>query len=288
MSSRLINSNELINRVREFPTLPTIYSSLMDLMQNPRTTSVELAHLLTQDQASSSKLLKVANSAIYGLQGRINTVSQAILYIGFDEVKNIVTALTIIKLFNTVNSRSEINPVDLWKHSIGVGIITRQIGKSTGIRNLENYFLSGILHDLGKLVFLKMIPAEYSQVMEYSINNKVTIREAENKLLGITHTVIGEMLTEKWRLPNSIKNAIRYHTTGMVDNTFDHLVGTVHIANIVANMYGMGYSWENIVPEPNIEIWNKMNLPEKFFTNNYNYITMEFNESLSLLLNLRQ
>jgi HD-like signal output (HDOD) protein len=68
----------------------------MDLMQNPRTTSIELAHLLTQDQASSSKLLKVANSAIYGLQGRINTVSQAILYIGFDEVKNIVTALTII------------------------------------------------------------------------------------------------------------------------------------------------------------------------------------------------
>jgi HD-like signal output (HDOD) protein len=287
MSKQLININDILKKVDEFPTLPTIYSSLMDLMENPRTTTYELAALLSQDQASASKLLKVANSAIYGFQGRISTISQAILYIGFDEVKNLVTALTILRLFDSLESKHEINPVDLWKHSIGVGIITRLIGKSSGIRNLENYFLAGILHDLGKLVFLKILPVEYAKVIEFSVDFKLTVREAELKLLGLTHTVIGELLADKWRLPTSIKQTIRYHTNGFADEEFDHLIASVHVANIAANMYGMGYSWESIVPEPNLELWDKLSLSSNFFTYNIERIMTDYTESEGLLLRLK-
>ncbi len=287
MNKQIININDILRKIDEFPTLPTIYSTLMDLMENPRTTTYELASLLSQDQASASKLLKVANSAIYGFQGRISTISQAILYIGFDEVKNLVTALTILRLFDSLESKHEINPVDLWKHSIGVGIITRLIGKSSGIRNLENYFLAGVLHDLGKLVFLKILPIEYAKVIDFSVDFKLTVREAELKLLGITHTVIGEMLADKWRLPASIRQTIRYHTNGFTGDEFDHLIASVHVANIAANMYGMGYSWESIVPEPNFDLWEKLVLPTNFFTYNVERIVTEYNESEGLLLRLR-
>ena len=279
-----IKVHEIISMVDEFPTLPTIYNTLMDLMSNPRSTAKDLSDLISQDQAAASKVLKAANSPIYGFYGRISTITQAIVFLGFDEIKNLITALTIIDLFDKSISTNRFNPVDFWKHSISVGIISRLIGKTIKVKDIENYFLGGILHDLGKLLFLKIIPDEYSKVTEYSIENKIQIREAELKLLGVTHTVVGEILAERWRLPKNIRECIRYHTSGFVNESFNNLVGSVHIGNIVSSALGLGYGWEHIVPKPNIEVWKNLNLPDNFFASNIQNIEFDYTESIQLLL----
>jgi HD-like signal output (HDOD) protein len=279
-----IKIHEIISKVEEFPTLPTIYSTMLDLMANPRSTAKDVADLISKDQSAAAKILKAANSPIYGFYGRINTITQAIIFLGFDEVKNLVTALSIIDLFNKEFSSNKFNPVDFWKHSISVGIITRMIGKTIGVSDLENYFLGGILHDLGKLLFLKILPAEYSKVTEYAVENRLQIREAELKFFGITHTVAGEILAEKWRLPVCIRQAIRYHTTGYVDGDFNQLVSSVHIANITSSAFGLGYNWEHIIPVPNIEVWEKLSLHDSFFSSIINTLYYDYYDSVNILL----
>ncbi len=280
----MINLDSIIQRVNEFPTLPTIYSNLMDVMSNPRSSAIDVAEVISKDQASASKVLKAANSSLYGFHGRITNISQAILYIGFDEIKNLVTALTIIDLFASIKTKNGINPVNLWKHSIAVGTLARTIGKTVGANEIENYFLAGILHDLGKLLFYKIIPESYSKVLNFAYENALTIREAELKIIGTTHLIAGEILAEKWKLPVPIRNSIRYHHTGLVNGKFDLLLGCVHIANIAAPMFGFGVSGDEVIQEPSITVWDNLELPEKFFSSNSEKFSMEYQESVQLLL----
>ncbi len=284
MNLSTIKIEELLKKVEDFPTLPTIYNRMMDLMANPRTTAVDIANLIASDQAAATKVLKTINSPIYGLYGKITSITQAINLLGFEEIKNLITALTIIDLFGKYVSDHVLNPVDLWKHSIAVGIITRMIGVSIRASNIESYFLAGILHDIGKLFFLKTIPQLYSKVIDYSIENRIYTRDAEMKLIGMTHTVIGDLLAEKWRLPIPIRLAIRHHTTGFVNDEYHPVVGAVHIANISASTLGLGYKWMHYVHQPNIEAWKYLGLREDFFEMNINSIHLDYTESVNLLL----
>jgi putative nucleotidyltransferase with HDIG domain len=253
-------------------------------MSNHRSTPTDVANIISQDQASASKILKAANSSIYGFRGRITTITQAITFIGFEEVKNLVLALSIIEMFSKLNAPASFNPVNLWKHSIAVGTITRHTGMTIGVRNLENYFIAGILHDIGKLLFYKYVPNEYAKAYNYSLANKVSLREAELKFLGITHTVVGDLLAEKWKLPINIRDVISNLYTGKVSGKLSLLVSCVHVANIASTLLEFGDNNEEIVPKPNKEVWEFLKLPDNYFTKNIDEIYKQYQESVALLL----
>ncbi len=273
----------IINKVNEFPTLPTIYIALSEVMANPRSTINDAADILSKDQAATAKILKAANSSLFGFRINIDTITKAIFYLGFDEVKNLVSTLKIINLFNN-NGNSHISAIDLWKHSIAVGVINRNLGALMAIKNLENYFIAGILHDIGKLFFYKYYHDEYQKVIDYAITNNLEIRQAEQLILGITHTIAGQMLAEKWKLPRLLVNAISYHNTGMVNGRVDFLVATLHIANIIATALEFGVSFEEIIPQPNILVWEKLNFPEGAIKNAIPKIIQDYNEYTEILL----
>ncbi len=280
------NIQNIIDRIDEFPTLPTVYTKLSDVMSNHRSTPNDVARIISQDQASASKILKAANSSIYGFRGRITTITQAITFIGFEEVKNLVLALSIIKMFAKHDAPSSFNPVNLWQHSIAVGTITRHAGHTIGVRNLENYFIAGILHDIGKLIFYKYVPEDFAKAYNYSLANKVSLREAELKFLGISHTVAGDLLAEKWKLPISIRDVIGNLYTGRVSGKLSLLVSCVHVANIAATMLDFGDGDDEIIPKPNRDVWDFLKLPDNYFSKNIDTIYKQYQESCKLLLKI--
>lgn len=280
----MISVDNLVQAVNDFPTLPTIYAKLTEVMDNPRSTAADLAKVISTDQSAAAKVLRTANSSLYGLRGKVSTVTQAIVYIGFEEIKNLVIAISIINLFSKTKKGGAFNPIDLWKHSIAVGVITRNLGGKIGVRKLENYFVSGILHDIGKLLFFKTKKQDYMKVINYALENNLTARAAEQRLFGITHTVAGELLAEKWKLPLSIRNAIKYHYIGIVDGKVDPMVACVHIADIVAVLLELGQAGDDVVPEPNREIFDSLDLPENIFTTMLPKILTDYEESISMIL----
>lgn len=275
---------EILAVVKEFPTLPTIYNELSEVMANPRSTIDDAARIISTDQASASKVLKAANSSIYALRVNVDTVTQAIFYIGFDEVRNLINALAVIDIFNETSGNSNINPVEIWKHSIAVGVITRLLGKELGIRNLENYFISGILHDIGKLFFYKYLPEEFAKAIEYSNDKDISVLQAERELLGMSHLNAGELLAEKWKLPRNIRNAISYHTSGLVDGKVNNLVSCVHLADITASILNLGNSLDSIISKPNPKIWDQLGFADNTFSKIYDDIISSYNDSVKLLL----
>lgn len=275
--------NNIILKIDEFPTLPTVYTKLNEVMAHPNVSAKDVADVVSQDQASAAKVLKVANSPIYGLIGKISTISQAVVYIGFNEVKSIVLALSIIEMFKDVKANSLLDPKDFWRYSFAVGVISRNIANGLQIKNLEGFFINGILHGLGKLLFLKTIPDIYEKILTVSKEKKLPVRKAEEKVLGISHPLAGQMLAEKWRLPKEIQNVIKNLYIGTVNDRYNEMVGIIHVSTIMASMLELGSSGDFVVPKINRQIWNDMKLPEEFFANNYQKMVHEYQDISNLL-----
>ena len=276
--------NKLIKGVEDFPTLPTIYTALSEVMANPYSTPNDAAKIIASDQASAAKVLKTANSSIYGLKSKIDTITQAIFFIGFNEVKNLIIALSIIDLFKKTHHSQGLSPLDLWKHSIAVGVISRLIGKAAGADNVENYFISGILHDIGKLLFIRYLEKDYARTVQYAYQKNISIRDAETKILGVTHNIAGELIAEKWKLPHNIKDCIRFHYMGVLGNKPDLLTASIHIGNVVARTLELGDGGDRLIPEPNYDVWSILNLPVNTFTNLLPKIRMDYEQCVSLFL----
>lgn len=251
-------SERIKNSINNLPTLPTIFSQLSEAMEDPLVTNEKISRIISSDQSSAFKVLKVANSPLFGLHGKIDTITQAIMYLGHNEIKNIVLALSVMKIFSKDKNVKGLRPVDLWAHSIGVGVITRNIGLSIGEKSVENYFLAGIFHDIGKIIFLEYDAKEYQKVIDLVTQKNCRIREAEKEVFGIDHSIAGKILAEKWRLPNTIQDIIEFHHDCRKET--NKLLAAVHLGNILAHALNFGFAGDNIISKPNEEIWPVLNL----------------------------
>ena len=278
------NAEKILNKVKNLPTLPTIFSHLSDAMSNPRVTNDEIAQIISSDQAAAFKVLKVVNSAFFGFSGRIDTISRAILYLGLNEVRNLVFALSIINLFSKKKSLSNFRPAEFWSHSIAVGISSRLLGNALGVKNLENFFLAGILHDIGKLILFEFAEKDYGKVLELVQEKKCLVKDAEREVFGFDHAKIGEMLSLKWNLPATIKNSIRYHHSGVSEGTTNKIVAAVHIGDIIARTLELGFPGDDLIPAPNNSAFNILNLSDSFFTDNYDTVLQNFEVTNKILL----
>lgn len=281
----MVNLEKVLKKISEFPTLPTVYTSLLNVMSDSKSTAEDIAGVISKDQASASKVLKVVNSSIFGLQNRINSIAQAVVYIGYTEIKNIVIALSIMDTFAGIKSNNIINPANLWKHSLAVGVETRLLGKTIGVQQFENYFLAGILHDLGKLALQYSFPEEYTRAYYYSLERRIPLYYAEKEIIGCTSAVAGNMLAEKWKLPLYIINTIKRHRYGKNGGEFDLLLGCVHVADIMATASGYCLGENELIPQPNPEVWDKLNLPENFFRDNSQRYRIDVEHVIGLMLN---
>ncbi|MBN8574868.1 MAG: HDOD domain-containing protein [Candidatus Kapabacteria bacterium] len=279
MSSYL---QKISKNVQEFKTLPTVYTQLMEVMANSRSSINDAAMVIASDQVAATKILKVANSPLFGLSTRVDSINKAIFLLGFNEVKNIIIATSIMDMFDMKNSNAYFNPVDFWKYSIGVGITSRHLAKETGITNVDSFFLSGIVHAIGKLFLYQSFPQEFLLALEIAHDNRLNLRDAEREIFGTTHTVVGELLAERWKLPNTISNAIRYYPTGLVNQAPDILVSIVHLSTIVAKALNFGNSGESLIDKPSEHIWELLSLRQGSLEAAFGELTNSYEQSVTM------
>lgn len=275
---------KILSEVHNLPTLPTVYTTISEAIQDPKTSTESLAKIISTDQASSFKILKIVNSPFYGFRGKIDTISQAILYLGFNEVRNIIFALSVINAFSKEKSLRHFKPVDFWAHSIAVGIATRMIGVAVGEKNIENYFLGGIFHDIGKLIFLEYASQDYAKALDIAESKGCRIKDAELEIFGIDHSRAGQMLADKWKLPQTIQNVVYYHHSGQVKSGDNTLVAAVHLGDIIARILDLGHAGDDLIPEPNIKIWDALKFQVGFLPSLKKKLIEDFDHTVRLML----
>jgi len=274
---------KIIDKVRDFPTLPTIYSKILEAISNPSTTVQDLAILISKDIALTTKLLQVVNSPIYSIRGKVDTITQAIFYIGFTEVRNICLAISIFDIFKNSNANSNFNIIELWKHSISVGVITRLLGGIFNIKNLDNFFAAGLIHDIGKLFFSAFYEDKYSEIIDKSIEYAIPLNELEKRVFGTDHAELGYLIARKWNLPDTLANSIKHHTTGTFNGKFDLIVACVHLGNIISQLLQLGKSGNYMINEPNFAIWDHLSFDSVDLKEFRNSVVHNYEISISIL-----
>jgi putative nucleotidyltransferase with HDIG domain len=204
-----ITPQELIANLGDLPPLPQVAAQVLRLAADPDSTTQELQRVIATDQALSAQILKIANSAMFGMVREVKTLTQAIMTLGFSTIKSIAIASSARNLYT--RGGTGLQERLLWEHALIAAMTARAYAKSFRSPRLEEAFLAGLLHDIGKSVMGIKFPERYGALVRSIYNDGVDGREAELELFGFDHAMVGEALLHAWNLPRSLGNSIRWH-----------------------------------------------------------------------------
>jgi HD-like signal output (HDOD) protein len=181
-------AKEIVDGIEDLPTLPEVVIEITRLVENPDTTAEDVYKIVSTDIALSATMLKLVNSAFYGMRRSITSLEKAIRILGFTTVRNIALAAFVFDAFLT--GRGQVDYKGFWIHSIGVGTAAGVLAKKKSADDVSEYFVYGLLHDLGVVVYMQYLPVEYAKVKELAAQG-TPLEEAEIQVVGCTHGEIG-------------------------------------------------------------------------------------------------
>ncbi|MGD0281495.1 MAG: HDOD domain-containing protein [Dissulfurispiraceae bacterium] len=255
-----IQLSSLISGNIKIFSLPSIFLRLNDVINDLRSSVTDIGNLISEDQGLTVRMLKLANSPLYGFPSKIETISKAVLVIGTKQIRDLSLATSIIRVFEGIPEEF-ITMESFWRHSIACGVIARIIAGYRREPNVETFFTAGILHDIGRLIMYTKIPAECRNIFSQVAKQPQLLFKAEREQLGFNHTDVGGLLLKEWKLPQNLTEAIACHHNP--DNALQYPVeaAIIHIADILAHAMQLGSSGEKYVPRLSEGAWAKLSFP---------------------------
>lgn len=244
--------------IERMPSLSTTVTKVMTVCNSPNASPNELNRLISLDPVLTGKLLKLVNSAYYGVACRITTLTHAIIMLGVNTVKNMVLATSILA---NLKMRSEIKrmPIDsFWAHSLCVGVTAKAMAKAQQVAAMgqEEYFVSGLMHDMGKLPIMVCFPELYQKVLEQAAKDHAPLFEIEQAHFGFDHCFVGKLIAAKWRLNTEMGRAITHHHQPYEKGREPDLsLGSIALANQAALQFQIGSAGD---PYNDIELFEEL------------------------------
>jgi len=234
--------NKALAGIGEIATLPEITIRIIETVENPKSTARDLHEIIKNDPALSSKILKVVNSAFYGLPGQIGTIDRAIVLLGLSAVKNIAIASSITRLFKGGQLTEDFSAKDLWTHSLAVAVVSRALHKLMHRQGGDDVFLAGLIHDLGILTIRQAFPEDLTEVINRVLKNEEDYCAVEMDILGADHQAFGAGLGGRWKFPRHLKAVMGYHhQPEHLDPETVKLVQLIRLADIICCQAKIGF-----------------------------------------------
>jgi putative nucleotidyltransferase with HDIG domain len=234
-----VHPRELKGMVKDIPTLPAIYEKLFDKLQDPDVSVPEIAEIITQDQALSSKILHLVNSALYGPGHNTMTISRAVVILGFRAVRGAAMASGVFDYFKDEESSEGIDMIKFWEHSIAVACTCKVIANDRRLEGRDEAFVAGLLHDVGKLIEKTYFTSDFDEICVLAEEKDLSWYEAEKKLFPIHHGTIGKTLFRSWKFSANVVDAVQFHHKPSASSSSPQLTALVHLADYLA--YQMDY-----------------------------------------------
>ncbi|MBN2210003.1 MAG: HDOD domain-containing protein [Sedimentisphaerales bacterium] len=203
-------AKDLAAKTTEISTLPEVTMRIIEIVQDPRSTAHDLHEIVCNDPALSARVLRVVNSAFYGLPGQIGSIDRAIMLLGLNAVKNIAIAASLSKMFKTPTHCDDFNGKDLWTHSVAVGACNKLITNAIGLSLPDEAFLGGLIHDLGLVAVMQCHGPNVHQIVNL-VRAGADYIKAEEQVIGANHQEIGMALAARWKFPRSFQYVTGYH-----------------------------------------------------------------------------
>lgn len=201
---------QIAQKIDSFPPLPTTVAKVIEVTNNPESSANDLVRVVASDQSMCSAILKIANSSLFGRPRRVNSLETAIMVLGFNEVQSIVLGKAVVSSFSEVFKQNRAEITWFWDHSFTTGlaakIIADHLGQSPG-----QYFIGGLLHDIGKLAMMLTFANEYSAAKWMTGFSTEEQLAEERQVFSLSHDMVGSRLLEKWLFPEDILMGLEYH-----------------------------------------------------------------------------
>ena len=223
------------NQIEQLVSLPGVFVQVNQMVDDPACSVQAIGEVIARDPALTARLLRMANSVIFGFSQEIDTVSRAVMVIGTRRVRDLVLATSAVKMFDGIPNQL-MNMADFWLHSIYCGLIARYLGTEAGLREPDSLFVAGLLHDIGQLVMYSQYPEPASRALEQSLDdvNPLPLYLCEHDQLGFDHAQLGGLLARRWQLPTLLVESLEFHHQPARAEAHPQQVAMVHIANTLA------------------------------------------------------
>jgi putative nucleotidyltransferase with HDIG domain len=240
--------SRIIQSIKDLPPMPQVVIRIQHLIMDLNSDTKQLAEIIGSDQAIAAEVLKMANSAYYGMSGRISSIHQASLLLGYQTLGEIVTMAGAADLLAGKMPGYGYNSRDLWKHSLSVAFSSKVIAEMKKPDLTYEAHTAGLIHDVGKIILDRYVLEKKDQIADYMEQEEKTFLDAEHHFFGFDHAEIASEICRSWNIPEKITLAIKSHHQPSISND-DALSYILHIADYIATMGGIGYDDDDFLYE---------------------------------------
>ncbi len=248
----------ILMNVYNLPSVSGMMLEISRMLDDPSTNTATISKIIGKDPGLTTKILSISNSPLYGLPRRVSTIDFAILIIGYQDIKNIIIALSMIESFKNKGDKN-MNTEEFWKHALITGNASKRIAEDLGYRFGGEAFVGGLLHDLGIPVIHKYMHKEFMEIVRIVKEQGRSFEEVEQETMGMTHEEIAEFLVKKWNLPENLcSTIINHHKPGKLTENRE-LASVIHLADYMTQKLGVGnFYWDDtmVLDESMLETLN--------------------------------
>jgi len=240
-----LGRKEIDRRIAVCPSLPslsTINKALQGLLQAEQRYSAHISEIIRRDPSLTSRLLRLVNSVYYGLTTPVNSIEEAVFYLGVRQIRQLTTVTPIIEDFQRLSKQCAFPWRQFWQHCIGTAILTREVVSMAQTPTDESDYVAGLVHDVGKIIMAWSFPDHFSEIHRLAELGKRDLVEIENEVLGIDHAELGALYLERHRLPELMVNAVRFHHRPEQACNHQLIIASVQIADFLMRNAQIGHS----------------------------------------------
>jgi len=229
--------------LRQIPTIPAVLAPLLRYLQQPveQLDVQRVTELISQDKSLAAQCLQMANSPLFGRWQNVQSVRGAVVSLGFHHVSDIAMSCGVLNLLPS--DTSSLDPVVFWEHSLGCALVCRHLASKIDFADPGKAYLAGLLHDLGIIVNLWVLPKEFRAAWETGKTEGIPLHEAEQKSMGFTHCDSGRLLAERWELGPDLIEVVSYHHSPEKSAEHGGLAALVQLADLLCRMRGLHYGY---------------------------------------------
>lgn len=249
--------------IDKMPPLPTSIGKVLEICQKPNAQPADLNKVISLDPVLLARVMRLINSAYYGLNQEVTSLVRAIIMLGLNTVKNLALSTAVLGSLGAQGKGSVLNLDGFWLHCLCVGVTAKFLAKLRNVpaSDVETYFFCGLLHDIGKVPLNNRAPDDYLLALQASTEQRVSLYQAETNTLAFTHTDAGSLIIHAWQLSDDIQDVVACHHQPLeYDGPYKDLVHTVSIADYFANIVEIGFSGNRFPSPPPPEVYKGLGL----------------------------
>jgi putative nucleotidyltransferase with HDIG domain len=234
-------------RCPALPSLSTVNKALQGLLLTEQRYTAQIAEIIRRDPSLTSRLLRLVNSVYYGLSTPVNSIEEAVFYLGVRQIRQLAMVTPIIEDFQRLTNQCAFPWREFWQHCIGAALLTREVTTAVQFASDETDYVAGLIHDVGKIVMAWTFPDHFTEIHRLAAAGSRDLVEIENETLGIDHAELGALYLERHRLPELMIKTARYHHHPEDADDYAPTIAAVQIADLLLRSEKIGFSG-NCVP----------------------------------------